>query len=165
VAERNKAVNRVWNFLAPWGELFTLYPLPTYPVAIVTFGLIVCVPGISAFDFASPFYEAAAQIFPVLLLAMFGELIFEAKAFERYVADESDPQIVANLENARFQRAVAVLCTVLIGEVGALWALADNPSLFLAGVTSASLALAAGTLLGPFLYRIRPGAKKGIYGW
>jgi hypothetical protein len=157
-------VKRLTDFLAPWAEIFTAYPLRFYPGAILAFSLLAAFTDV--FDFDQGFFTAAAEVFPVLLIAMFAELLIEADSFRRHLIEEKDdPEVVSNLEKARFQRAVAVLSTVVIGEVAALWALAASPSSFLSGATSAALVLATGALLGPFLFRIRPGAKKGIYGW
>jgi hypothetical protein len=161
------AVKRLFNFLAPWAEMVTAYPLWFYPGTILGFSVLAALtPLADIFDFNEQFFSAVAEVFPVLLIAMFAELLFETESFRRHLIEhEDDPDVVFNLEKARFQRAIAVLATVVIGEAATLCALAAKSTPFLSGATTSALALGTGALLGPFFYRIRPGASKGIYGW
>jgi len=160
-------VKRLLNFLAPWAEMVTAYPLWFYPGTILGFSALVALtPLANIFDFNEQFFSAAAEVFPVLLIAMFAELLFEAEAFKKHLIElGDDAEVVSNLEKARFQRAIAVLATVVIGEAVTLCALGAQPTPLLSGAAASALALGTGALLGPFVYRIRPGAKKGIYGW
>lgn len=81
-ANKMVAVKRLLNFLAPWAEMMTAYPLWFYPGTILGFSsLVALTPLANIFDFNEQFFSAAAEVFPVLLIAMFAELLFEAEAF------------------------------------------------------------------------------------
>jgi hypothetical protein len=165
---------QLFGFLAFCREVLLSYPLLFYPGVIFGFSiLLTLLPCSDTFDFERDFFSAAAQVFPVLLIAMLAELLFEAEAFRKYANEVRaeakrtgvESADLASLEGSRWQRAVAVIATVVIGEAGALWALADDPTPFLAGVTGMALISAAGALLGPFVDRIKPGGEDGLYGW
>jgi hypothetical protein len=81
------------------------YPLWFYPGTILGFSTLVALtPLADVFDFNEQFFSAVAEVFPVLLIAMFAELLLEAEAFKRHLVEHGDdPEVVSSFERRRHQ--------------------------------------------------------------
>jgi hypothetical protein len=160
----NKSAIRSWKLVE------ASRPNISFPLGIVFIALAGSLFGLSFRPHAA-FFTAAAQVFPVLLVAFFVEHATELRNFRAYGARlrarlelEEDVNRLDKFEEAlnsltllKFRLGSAVIWPLALGEVAALWALATRPSAFLFGVCILSLGFAGLALIGRFRERVRPG--------
>ena len=75
----------LWANLRFAVEMLTVYPLLFYPGVVFGLSGIVMLLPFDVPQLRPGFFSAVAQLLPVLLIALFGELVLEARAYE---ADE-----------------------------------------------------------------------------
>jgi hypothetical protein len=140
------------------------YLIPVVIGTSVLFGLLAEALGIR---FRAPFFSASAQIFPLLLVAMFVELAGVHQRFTRgwrkaldLKVNENDPTLASDAE--AFQKDIAVQARkmtwlVLIGEAAALYSLAgDDQGTLLASLCLICMVTTVYLLMTAYLARISP---------
>lgn len=171
--QQNELVLRTaLNLLAGFWETATLFPMVFYPGVVFGASFLVTLIPLDAVQFRADFYSTLAQLLAVLLITLLAELVLEAREFRKdaerdeRAKEEDEEGKPSGMEKGRFERAVAVIVTIVAGEVAALWSLATAPNWpYLNAVCVISAVVATTALLGPFLHRIRPGGPRGPYGW
>jgi hypothetical protein len=161
-----------YNYLAGLWEAATLIPLVFYPGIVFGASFLVTLIPVDAVQFKPDFYSTLAQLLAVLLITLLAELVLEAREFredakrdERANREDREGK-PSDMEKGRFERAVAVIITIVAGEIAALWSLATAPNWpYLNAVYVISAVVATAALFGPFLHRIKPGGPQSPYGW
>jgi hypothetical protein len=112
------------------------------------------------------FYSAAAQVFPLLLVALFVEVAarisgireeavnaHRGKAYSKE-KEEEEYRRVAQEQSRAFKLGLGVVGAIVIGEAATLWALADRPTRGVGALVVACLFFAGGALLFIFVQRV-----------
>jgi hypothetical protein len=114
------------------------------------------------------FYTTVAQVFPVLLVALFvevasslGEFRREIEAARSQVAMDAEKekevdQEVYELELKRFRGGMMAASPIVIGEGAALVAIGNEPSAFLGSLTIACILVSGFALILVFIGRVKP---------
>jgi hypothetical protein len=170
--QNGPVLRTAYNSLAGLWEVATSFPLVFYPSIVFGGSFLVTLIPLDAVPFKPDFYSTLAQLLAVLLITLLAEAVLEAREFredaerDERANREGEEEEPSGMEKGRFERAVAVIVTIVAGEVGALWSLATAPNWpYLNAMCVISAVVATAALLGPFLHRIRPGGPRSPYGW
>jgi len=114
------------------------------------------------------FYTTVAQVFPVLLVALFVEVASSLGAFQREVEaarsqvamdaerEEGVDKEVYELELKRFRAGMMAASPIVVGEGAALLAIGDQPTAFLGSLSIVCVVVSGFALILVFIRRVKP---------